>query len=71
MNHKEHANKKPLDKTWLVPAKTGIQNAQRELTYSVAALQKTGGDFSDTIKCINLVIDDLQDAVDAFEYLGV
>ena len=61
---------KDIDRRWLTPAKTGMENAQRELRHSIAALQKTGGDFSDAIKDINLVIDDLQGAVDAFEYLG-
>lgn len=64
-------HKKQLDKTWLVPAKTSMQNAQRELAYSVAALQRSGGSFNNTINDIKLVIGDLQCAITAFEDQGV
>ena len=49
-----------LDKTWITPAKTGLQNAKRELVYAACALQNTGADFGKTLDEIKQTIGDLE-----------
>lgn len=60
-----------LDKQWLVPAKTSLKNAQRELVYAVRALERTGCNFEETINNIKQTIGDLEVAVTAFDEEGV
>lgn len=60
-----------LDKQWLVPAKTSLKNAQRELVYAIRALERTGGNFDKTISEIKKTIGDLEVAITAFDEEGV
>lgn len=49
-----------IDKQWLTPALTSIDNAKTQLVYAVRALERSGGDFDATIRNIKETIGDLE-----------
>ena len=59
---KKH-KRQPLKPEYLIAAKDMLGNAKQNLTFAVTALQKTGGDFSETISAIKETIGDLECAL--------
>lgn len=60
-----------LDKKWLTPARSSIENAKRELVYAIVALQRSGGEFDETISEIKKTIGDLEVSIHEFNDYGI